>query len=81
MGRRHLREHGRTCRVLAGAAGVRAECTVRTGGVSVGPYSSLNLGTHVGDELGAVTENRRRVRDALKLPENRTGSRRCTARS
>ena len=49
--------------------GVRAECTVRTGGVSVGSYSSLNLGTHVGDELGAVTENRRRVRDALKLPE------------
>jgi len=37
--------------------------------VSSGPYSSLNLGTHVGDEPAAVTENRRRVRDALKLPE------------
>ncbi|MDD2845336.1 MAG: laccase, partial [Rhodoferax sp.] len=28
-------------------AGVRAVCTTRTGGVSVAPYDSLNLGDHV----------------------------------
>lgn len=41
--------------------------TTRDGGVSVGAYSSLNLGTHVGDAKEAVLENRRRVRDALRL--------------
>lgn len=46
---------------------VRAAVTTRDGGVSVGAYSSLNLGTHVGDIAEAVLENRRRVRDALGL--------------
>jgi YfiH family protein len=46
---------------------VRAAVTTRAGGVSVGAYSSLNLGTHVGDSKDAVLENRRRVRDALGL--------------
>lgn len=39
--------------------------TERTGGVSRVPYASLNLGTHVGDDPDAVTENRRRVLAAL----------------
>ena len=38
--------------------------TQRTGGVSTGVYSSLNLGTHVGDDVKAVTENRRRLSDS-----------------
>ncbi len=48
-------------------ANVRAAVTTRDGGASVGAYSSLNLGTHVGDAKDAVLENRRRVRDALRL--------------
>lgn len=47
---------------------VRAAATVRAGGVSVGPYASLNLGAHVGDDAAAVAENRRRVRAQLRLP-------------
>lgn len=47
-------------------ASVRSLITTRHGGVSAAPYASLNLGEHVGDELGAVTENRRRL--ALSLP-------------
>lgn len=42
--------------------------TLRGGGVSVAPYESLNLGTHVGDAAEAVRENRRRVRERLGLP-------------
>jgi len=48
--------------------GVRAVMTLRTGGASGGPYASLNLGDHVGDEPDAVAENRRRLREALALP-------------
>lgn len=33
----------------------------RTGGVSRGPYESLNLGLHVGDDAVNVLENRRRL--------------------
>ena len=47
---------------------VRAGCTLRTGGLSVAPYASLNLGSHVGDETAAVAGNRRLVREALQLP-------------
>jgi len=36
--------------------------------MSVAPYDSLNLGTHVGDAAAAVRENRRRVRERLGLP-------------
>lgn len=43
------------------ACGVRIAFTGRAGGVSVVPYASLNLGSHVGDDLEAVAENRRRV--------------------
>ena len=49
-------------------AGVRAAVTVRTGGVSIAPYDTLNRGTAMGGSPGAVVENRRRVRDALRLP-------------
>lgn len=45
--------------------GVTAVVTTRHGGVSAGPYDSLNLGDHVGDDHEAVTENRRRVAEAL----------------
>lgn len=38
---------------------VRALVTTRNGGVSTGPYASLNLGDHVGDDPAAVAENRR----------------------
>ncbi len=48
--------------------GVRAAFTLRTGGVSAAPYDSLNVGAHVGDVRACVTENRRRVREALRLP-------------
>jgi hypothetical protein len=41
---------------------VKAFVTTRNGGVSRGPYASLNLGGRVGDEPRAVAENRARVR-------------------
>ncbi|HEV2371055.1 MAG TPA: peptidoglycan editing factor PgeF [Streptosporangiaceae bacterium] len=40
--------------------------TTRHGGVSTGPYASLNLGYHVNDDPANVTENRRRAATALK---------------
>ncbi|MGH8462778.1 MAG: polyphenol oxidase family protein, partial [Pseudomonas sp.] len=42
-------------------AGVRACVTTRSGGVSLPPYDSFNLGDHVGDAPDAVAENRRRL--------------------
>jgi polyphenol oxidase len=48
--------------------GVRTAFTLRTGGVSAAPFDSLNVGAHVGDALDAVRENRRRIREALRLP-------------
>jgi YfiH family protein len=47
---------------------VSAAVTLRTGGVSVAPFESLNLGTPSEDAPGAVAENRRRVRDHFGLP-------------
>jgi YfiH family protein len=47
-------------------AHVGALVTERSGGVSVGRYSSLNLAKHVGDTPQAVHENRRRL--ARELP-------------
>ena len=46
-------------------ARVKAFVTTRNGGVSSGPYASLNLGTRVGDDADAVNENRARVRACL----------------
>lgn len=45
--------------------GVHAFATTRNGGVSTGPYASLNLGARVGDDIDAVEENRARVRALL----------------
>lgn len=47
---------------------VRAAATLRSGGVSEGDFASLNLAVHVGDDPAAVAENRRRMREALRLP-------------
>ena len=46
---------------LYAATGVRIAFTTREGGVSEGPYASLNLGSHVKDDLASVRENRHRV--------------------
>lgn len=48
-------------------ARVRAVTTTRAGGESAGPYASLNLGDHVGDEPARVRANRARLREALGL--------------
>lgn len=45
--------------------GVGALMSTRAGGVSTGPYASLNLGTSVGDDPRAVAENRARFAAAL----------------
>lgn len=45
--------------------GVTLAFTERTGGVSEGCFSSLNLGTECGDDMVAVQENRRRVLGAI----------------
>lgn len=51
------------------AAGpVIAGTTLRSGGVSEGAYTSLNLGAHVGDDERRVAENRRRLIEQLALP-------------
>lgn len=42
--------------------------TTRAGGVSEGPFASLNLSLAVGDDEEAVGENRRRVADAARFP-------------
>jgi YfiH family protein len=55
-----------TSRLLS-AAGVAHGFSLRAGGVSIGPYASLNLGAFVGDEPGAVRENSRRLHDAAGL--------------
>ena len=47
---------------------VRACTTTRVGGVSSGPWASLNLGDHVDDDPAAVAQNRARLADALGLP-------------
>ena len=47
------------------ASGVDAAVTARGGGVSAGPYATLNLGLTVGDDPARVLENRRRLAAAL----------------
>ncbi|MBL7500365.1 peptidoglycan editing factor PgeF [Frankia sp. CNm7] len=42
--------------------------TERAGGVSTGPYASLNLGGHVGDDPEAVATNRRRLTVRAGVP-------------
>ena len=47
---------------------VRAVCTTRHGGHSVGPYSSMNPADHVGDDPTAVLANRQTLQHVLQLP-------------
>ncbi len=47
------------------ASGAGAVVTARSGGVSSGPYATLNLSLSVGDDPGRVLENRRRLAAAL----------------
>jgi YfiH family protein len=47
------------------ADGYAVAFTTRLGGVSEGPYASLNLGRKSGDDVGCVDENRRRMCDAI----------------
>ena len=47
---------------------VRVLSTLRGGGVSDGPYASLNLAAHVGDRPEAVRPNRLLLREAAHLP-------------
>jgi polyphenol oxidase len=50
-------------------APVRAAFTLRGDGVSAAPFDTLNIAAHVGDAPDAVHENRRRVCEALALPQ------------
>jgi YfiH family protein len=57
-----------TSRLLS-AEGVVHGFSLRSGGVSTGPYQSLNLGRGVGDDPRAVDENLRRLAHAAGLPD------------
>jgi len=46
---------------------VRAFCTTRRGGVGEAPFDEFNLAAHVGDDAGAVRDNRASLLAALKL--------------
>jgi purine-nucleoside/S-methyl-5'-thioadenosine phosphorylase / adenosine deaminase len=48
----------------------RVAFTTRVGGVSEGPYASLNLGRKLGDDAARVDENRRRVCQAVGADAN-----------
>jgi len=47
---------------------IKAKTTLRTGGVSIGCYQSMNLGEHVGDKPEVVARNRARLKACLGLP-------------
>jgi polyphenol oxidase len=47
---------------------VRALVTTRDGGVSQAPFTSFNLGTHVGDDPEHVATNRRQLSKQLPNP-------------
>lgn len=49
---------------------IHAFTTTRTGGVSVAPFDSLNLGDHVQDDPTAVAENRKRLVIEKNLPNS-----------
>ncbi|TCT26856.1 hypothetical protein EDD68_101212 [Melghiribacillus thermohalophilus] len=48
--------------------GIVAGITTRQGGYSDSPYHSLNMGDHVGDDLGIVEKNRHRVAEIIGFP-------------
>lgn len=47
---------------------IKAYSTTRHGGLSKAPFSSLNLGSHVGDDLTTVLLNRKSIQQSLQLP-------------
>lgn len=51
--------------------GARAAFSARLGGVSEGPFASLNLGRLTGDEVEDVRENRRRLSAAVGIDPQR----------
>ena len=53
---------------LLADAGLRHGVTGKSGGVSEAPFTSLNLGLHVGDQPKAVLENRRRLCASWAIP-------------
>ena len=48
----------------------RLNFTSRLGGTSTGPFDSLNLALHVGDDPRRVRDNRRRVLSSVNIREN-----------
>ena len=54
-------------RLEAGLPGARVAFSTRVGGVSTGPFESLNLGVLTNDRPESVLENRRRLSGALGL--------------
>jgi YfiH family protein len=50
---------------LSQERGIDAAVTARSGGVSCGPYATLNLSLSVGDDPASVLENRRRLAAAF----------------
>jgi hypothetical protein len=56
-----------TSDALNGLGGVAHAFSTRRGGVSRGPYDSLNLGLSTGDDPASVRENRRRFFGALGI--------------
>ena len=61
----------REAAALAALPGVRHAFFTREGGVSEGPWASLNVGWRGGDEPARVAENRARAAAALGLPPER----------
>jgi purine-nucleoside/S-methyl-5'-thioadenosine phosphorylase / adenosine deaminase len=51
--------------------GARVAFSTRQGGVSEGPYASLNLGILTEDDQSRVSENRRRLAEGLQLDPKR----------
>ncbi|MEE9356327.1 MAG: peptidoglycan editing factor PgeF [Methylococcaceae bacterium] len=51
---------------------IHACSTTRSGGVSKNQYATLNLANHVGDHSEDVLENRKRLREQLRLPVDPT---------
>lgn len=49
-------------------ATIHAATTLRTGGLSLGKYSSLNPALHVQDDIRLVIQNRLIIKELLKLP-------------
>ena len=47
--------------------GIKSFCSVRHGGVSTGPYGSLNLGNHVGDDPTAVSAECKLAADEIPV--------------